>query len=223
MVSPTRNLPPEAEPWGRYVEDTLTQIKFDANKNAQDINSVLSGINGAIALMSKQIEDIAAATAAAAAAASAAASAAAAANAAVADLAGRITVNATAPGFNSGAIAGAGAIQWYTANKASLTLNVPTGKMLITVTCGEASLSGTASGMGATISYAVPTAGIAVGGPEGRNYTTAPAIASPILVSRVVSVTPGVHTVEGIVGAYSFSAGNSVNYNTISLTVEVIV
>jgi hypothetical protein len=221
-VVPNNNLPPESQPWARDRDAAIAQLQYDAVKASQDMTNAFLGVNNALESIGKQVEQIAQATAAATAAANAAAAAAAAANGAVADLAARVTVSSTAPPFNTGVIPTGGAITWYTANQAALSVNVPTGKMLVTVSCGEVSLSG-GGGMGGVLSYAVPSAGIAVGGPEGRLYTSNAALGASIALSRVVNVTPGVHTIQGVPGAYSFVGGSSANLLTIVLTVQVIV
>lgn len=215
-VVPPSNLAPDSQPWGRHVTDRVRTLDQDLRSLKNDNVNAFRGVNSALnnlgeqlmalqqqnALIIAQQEQI---------------------NSAVNALASRITVSSTAPPFNTGTIPITPDMIWYTGNQASLTLNVPTGKMLITVMVGEASLSGGASSMGAAVSYSVPTAGIVVGGPEGRNFTTGEAMGSPLVVSRVVNVTPGVHTVNGVCGAYAYASGMSVNFMTPVLTVQVIV
>ena len=58
MVVPKRNLAPEAEPWGRSVDDAITQLQRSATKNAEDNSNAFSGIASSMQAISKQIADI---------------------------------------------------------------------------------------------------------------------------------------------------------------------
>ena len=58
MVVPKRNLSPEAEPWGRSVDDAITQLQRDVVKNAQDNSNAFAGIASSMQALSKQIADI---------------------------------------------------------------------------------------------------------------------------------------------------------------------
>lgn len=222
-VSPPSNLPPASQVWGRDIEDRLRAMEQDAVKNSLDVNNSLSGTNSALKRLGEQVQTLADVVAEVQAQNAKILAQQNQINATVNALAGRVTVSAAAPTFNTGSIPTGGVMTWYTGNQASVTLNVPTGKMLITVNTGEASLSGGSGAMGAGVSYSVPTAGIGVGGPESRNFTPGGAIGGPLIVSRVVTVSPGVHTVNGVCGAYAFLAGMSVNFLSPVVTVQVIV
>lgn len=139
MVSPTRNLPPEAEPWGRYIETELAQVKFDANKNAQDISNSLSSINGTLTQLSGQVASISAAVAAAASAAADAAAAAALANAAIANLLSVGSVGNSSSGFNHTA----------SGNYAISNITVPIGYTSATILCVVDTTASVSSGIGA--------------------------------------------------------------------------
>lgn len=139
MVSPTRNLPPEAEPWGRYIDTSLDQVRFDAQKNAQDIGNSLSSINGALAQLSSQIDSISKAVVAAASAAADAAAAAALANAAIANLLSVGSVGNSASGFNHAT----------SGNYASSNITVPAGYTSATILCVVDTTASVSSGIGA--------------------------------------------------------------------------
>lgn len=57
-VTPTRNLPPEAEPWGRFIEAEVKQIKTDVASLKQMVDNTLLGVNGALKRMGDQIKDL---------------------------------------------------------------------------------------------------------------------------------------------------------------------
>jgi len=58
MVSPKRFLPPESEPWGRSVDQDITQIKIDNAKALGESTNAFKSINSSMRLISKQITDL---------------------------------------------------------------------------------------------------------------------------------------------------------------------
>lgn len=55
---PTRNLPPQAEPWGRAVDNQLATISRTNDKQAQDTGNALSAINGTLTRLGEQVSEI---------------------------------------------------------------------------------------------------------------------------------------------------------------------
>lgn len=230
MVAPTRSLPPEAEPWGRFVESEVSQIKFDAAKNAQDINNSLLSINGTLAQLSVQIaatldaaNAAAAAAAGAASAAAAAGAAAATANSAVADLAARISVSTSMASFNTGALPNDASFHQY-GGSMPITIAVPTGKLIVTVGCGQATLNAGGSGAveaDATFSISgIVSSNVYVGTAYLASSTTG--MGASIVVQRAFTIPPGTYTVTGEMWAWaSGTSSASVNFQQPYLTVQV--
>lgn len=65
MRPPRRNLPPDAEPWGRWVEDNVTGLGQSATSSDQGTANGLGAINGALQQLSNQIASVATAVTAA--------------------------------------------------------------------------------------------------------------------------------------------------------------
>ena len=56
---PPRNLPPDSERWGRWVEDNLHGLRQSDTETTQGVNNTLAGLNGALGQLSGQISDLA--------------------------------------------------------------------------------------------------------------------------------------------------------------------
>jgi hypothetical protein len=52
--APQSNLPPQAQPWGRYIEGQLAKLSLDAGIVGQDSNNTLAQLNSSIQLLSRQ-------------------------------------------------------------------------------------------------------------------------------------------------------------------------
>jgi hypothetical protein len=57
--APQSNLPPQAQPWGRYIEGQLAKLSLDAGLVGQDSNNTLAQLNSSIQLLSRQQSDLA--------------------------------------------------------------------------------------------------------------------------------------------------------------------
>lgn len=57
-TTPRRNLPPEAEPWGRYVDDELRALNGAVNRLAQDNKNAFEQVNSTMRQVSKQLTAI---------------------------------------------------------------------------------------------------------------------------------------------------------------------
>lgn len=57
---PRRNLPPDAEPWGRWVEGLLLAQNQSGEANGQSINNTLRGVNASLQQLGNQIQALSA-------------------------------------------------------------------------------------------------------------------------------------------------------------------
>lgn len=57
---PRRNLPPDAEPWGRWVEGLLLTQNQAGEANGQSINNTLRGVNASLQQLGNQIQTLSA-------------------------------------------------------------------------------------------------------------------------------------------------------------------
>lgn len=57
---PRRNLPPDAEPWGRWVEGLLLEQNSLTASNGQSINNTLRGVNASLQQLGNQIQTLSA-------------------------------------------------------------------------------------------------------------------------------------------------------------------
>jgi hypothetical protein len=58
--APQSNLPPQAQPWGRYIEKELADLQLNAGIVGQDSNNTLAQLNSSVQLLSRQQQDLAA-------------------------------------------------------------------------------------------------------------------------------------------------------------------
>jgi hypothetical protein len=54
-VTPQNNLPPESQPWGRFVEKSISLFNQSLTKVSLDIGNTLKGVNAAIKKLSDQV------------------------------------------------------------------------------------------------------------------------------------------------------------------------
>lgn len=57
-IIPKRNLPPDAEPWGRSVDERITGIEKTSAKNRRDTSNSQSAINSTVTKLSEQVAAI---------------------------------------------------------------------------------------------------------------------------------------------------------------------
>lgn len=57
-VTPKRNLPPAAEPWGRSVDSRVQAIEQASARQRQDNDNTLSGLNSSLVRLSEQVGEI---------------------------------------------------------------------------------------------------------------------------------------------------------------------
>lgn len=57
-TKPQSNLPPQAQPWGRYVEESLATLERGNSINGQNSNNNLRQLNSSVQLLSQQQQDL---------------------------------------------------------------------------------------------------------------------------------------------------------------------
>lgn len=57
-TKPQSNLPPQAQPWGRYVEESLANLERGTSINGQNSNNNLRQLNSSVQLLSQQQQDL---------------------------------------------------------------------------------------------------------------------------------------------------------------------
>lgn len=220
-VVPPNNLPPESQPWARDRDAAIAQLQLDALKAEQSNANAFTGINNSLTAIGKQLEAVSAASAAAAAASAAALSAANTANAAVADLAARVSVTASIGNFNTGTLPNDASDHFYGAAM-PITIAVPTGKVLVTVGCGQATI---AAGTGAVIAEATFTIpGYVNYYDHYARFYNADSVylaGGSMVVTRSFNIPPGTYTITGQMSAWASGTGGSVNFSQPYITVQV--
>ena len=58
VTKPQSNLPPQAQPWGRYVEESLANLERGTSINGQNSNNNLRQLNSSVQLLSQQQQDL---------------------------------------------------------------------------------------------------------------------------------------------------------------------
>ena len=144
-------------------------------------------------------------------------------NALVADLASRVTVTATIGTFNTGTLPNDATFHPY-GSSIPITIAVPTGKLTVTVGCGDASLNsgGAQVEADATFSISGGVASMEDFWSGGYLASASTGVGVPLNMQRAFTVTPGTYTVTGRM--YAWAAGTataSVNFQQPFLTVQV--
>lgn len=222
-VVPIRNLPPEAEPWGRYVDGTLSDIQQSAAKNAQDINNTLSAQAGTLRRLGEQVADLSGLVATQAAQTATLIAQQAQMNAVLADLAARTAVTVSISDFNTGALPNDSTFHEY-GPPLTIGLNVPTGKALISIGCGQTTISPVGGGGGAIAEATFAIVGVtAMGTYYSRFFNSDPLQPSggPLSVTRAFPLTPGAYTIVGQMRAWTSGTGVSCQFTQPFMTVQV--
>lgn len=219
-VTPNRNLPPEAEPWGRWVEEQLRNGSMGLIRADEDATNSFKGINGALTQIGKQIAALNNVTSELAAQQVTLA-------AQQANLAARITTSSSIASFNTGSIPTDTTWRSY-GPSIPITIDVPTGKLVVTVGCSEASVNA-GSGSGAT--SAAATFSISGGVANLDDYSSrvylgsvnGELVGAPLMIQRAFSVPPGTYTVTGQMRGWcgTVTGTASINFRTPYLTVQV--
>jgi len=216
-----QEFPPQSPPgWVSLAERLAAQKRAMFDLRA----SVLANVSDIVADLRVAVDALAVATAAATAASATATAASAAATAAVANLASRVSVTATIASFSTPSLPNDATWHAYGAD-IPITIAVPTGKLVVTVGCGEARLVGIGGG---TIT-ADATFSISGGIANYEDVYAAVDVASPttfsgasLCVQRTFTVSPGTYTITGKMGAWATGTTTGrVDFNSPYLTVQV--
>jgi hypothetical protein len=228
---PSNNLDPGSQQWARRIESEIRQITQSIVSNASRQDNSAKGMTGTLSKLAEQqaaLEEQQAALAAQQAALSSQQGLLA---ATVSDLASRVSVTTSITSFNSGSILNDGVDRVVGADM-NITVSVPTGKLLVMVGCGEASLNvGTAGAVQGFCTFSIPGVVSALTH-QGRNYfapTTidpnADRVGTPLILVRSISVPPGTYTVTGKMGTWAaggtMSVAPNIQFNQPFMTVQV--
>lgn len=143
----------------------------------------------------------------------------------IADLAARVTVTTSIATFNTGALPSDATFHEYGAD-IPITIDVPTGRVVVTVGCGEASLNCGGGSVDAEATFSISGGVVpAYGSFVSRAFLQSGAgtwTSNSLVVQRAFVVTPGTYTITGKMRAYaSGTATASVNFVQPYLTVQV--
>lgn len=224
MVRPKSNLPPEAQPWGRAVEDELDAAGRSLDAGSSAVLNNNKAVNATLAQIAAQIASINAIAAAQASQLATLTAQQGQINSALADLTARKTVTNSISTFNTGSLPNDFVDRPY-GSSIPITISVPTGKLVVTIGCGEASLavSGAGSAVIAYATFSIPgyanmldyTARVYLSG-GGQN------VGASLCLQQAFTVTPGTYTITGQMYATAATAtGQSVNFRQPYLTVQV--
>ena len=143
---------------------------------------------------------------------------------AVSDLASRVTVTTSAATFNTGSLPNDAVFHEYGAD-IPITISVPTGHIVVSVGCGEASLNSGGNAVSAEATFSISGGYAAYGEISSRAYlgTSAAVLTSnSLMVQRAFSVTPGTYTITGKMRAWAGGTSTaSVQFQQPYLTVQV--
>jgi len=141
-----------------------------------------------------------------------------------ANLAARVTQTATITSFNTGTLPNDGLFHAY-GSSIPITIAVPTGKLVVTVGCGQATLnSGGTGAVEADATFSISGGVLGFMTWESSAYLTGASVGAgiPLMVQREFAVTPGTYTITGQMYAWAASSAScSVNFQQPYLTVQV--
>ena len=224
MKTPDPMLPPESAPWGRHVNEQIRELTYSTSKNNTDIVNALKGLSSTVTRMSKQIEDLTTLT-------ESLASQQAQLNSQQNEITNQqnyltslVSRDVLIPFANTGTLISDGQFHFFGAQGVISNLEVPTGKVRVTLSCSEASIDAQGNSVIASVNYGVD-------GIEPLDATTryarlyAPSALMGVSLARIGTVTmpPGVYTFRAQASYWSSGGGNaSISYSGIRLLVEVI-
>lgn len=142
----------------------------------------------------------------------------------VTDLASRVTQTATIATFDTGSLPNDSTFHTY-GSSIPITIAVPTGKLVVTVGCGQASISPSSTGsVTAEATFSFSDGSVNLGDVYARGYAAQSINVSgaSLSVQHAFTVTPGTYTITGQMRAWANgSATGSVNFAKPYLTVQV--
>lgn len=141
----------------------------------------------------------------------------------VTNLAARVAQTATITSFNTGSLPNDSTFHDY-GSPISITIAVPTGRLIVTVGCGEATLNAGGNSVIADATFSISGGVASMGdfGPDAYLASASTIIGVPLSTQRAFTVTPGTYTVTGQMRAWAAgTATASVNFQQPFLTVQV--
>ncbi len=144
------------------------------------------------------------------------------------DLQARVSQTATIASFNTGSLPNDNTFHTYGAS-IPITIAVPTGKLVVGVGCGQATVnSGTGGAVVGEATFTISGGYANLGDVYARDYVTSVdstsslAGGSSLFVQQAFSVTPGTYTITGQMMAWASGATDgSVQFSNPFLTVQV--
>lgn len=204
---PDNNLPPGSQPWAREIVGAVDSAQFQANRANLNNKNAFKTINATLDQLAEQQAELAQQQE---------------------YLAGLKTVADEVGGFDFVAATVNGAWTWV-GSSASVTLNVPTGRVLVTVHCSfmDAIVNPFASmwyGVGYSLSASPLTAAYSYSFGFGDSSGASTEYGSNISLVDVKTVTPGEHTFTASRAYYgsSLASGAMLKANSLRLIVQVI-
>lgn len=215
--TPDMLLPPDSAPWGRDITKRVDGLEYQTSKLDQDITNSLKGLNAAVKRIGDQIQDL-----------NTIATNLAEQQAALSDqqgyLSSLISRDATLPGFNTGTLINDSTLRFTGGQAVIENMPVATGKVRVTISTSEASISSGGNFVIGSISFGVD--GVLPLDPNDRLARLyAPGISFGASLTRVgtVSLAPGTYTFRAQASYWSSGAGTaSINFAGLRLLVEVI-
>jgi hypothetical protein len=198
-------------------------LERTATGNAQDIGNTLSAQSATLRRIGQQISDLNDVVAAVQAQNTTILTQQGQINAAIADLGARISVTTTLTSFNTGSLPNDGTFHPY-GGLMPITINVPTGKLLVTVGCGQATVNSGGPGGGVTADATFEIVGVVpMETYAGSAYTGGgEVVGASLCIQRAFSLVPGVYTIYGQMWAWaSGTSSGSVQFQQPYLTVQV--
>ena len=140
------------------------------------------------------------------------------------NVASRVTWTASLASFNTGSLPNDATFHNYGAG-IPITISVPTGKLVVTVGCGQATISpGTGGSVIAEATFSLSDGSLVYGDISARGFVATPTISggASLAVQRAFVVTPGTYTITGKMRAWAAgTATASVQFVQPYLTVQV--
>ena len=141
----------------------------------------------------------------------------------VADLASRVTETASISTFSTGSLPNDSTFHSYGAS-IPITIAVPTGNIVVTVGCGQATIAPDTGAVTAEATFSISGGSVSNGDVSARNYAASPIVltGASLAIQRAFTVTPGTYTITGQMRAWAAgSAAGAVTFQQPYLTVQV--
>lgn len=214
---PSHNLVTASAPWGNWVNSQVQSLLTAASRNTQDQGNTNKSLQGSVKVLAGQINLLQATTDSLAATTAQLQDTTAQVANTVAYLNGLKTVSANGVLFSSGDIPG-DATNRYIRGAASVTLRVPTGRMLVTVGCGQCTLQPGSSSAQAQVTFETSASGgwgesASTQRPSTLFLTNGTFLGTPLVVNKVIEDVPTDRdiTITQYFGHWSSSANGSAN------------